>query len=120
MIKANELRLENLVLYKGEILPIYNIDRAGLSFSRINDIPVNKNSGATLQTGEIDFEPILLTPEWLERMGFIFYKRDNSDYSITCEGGDVITWDSVNGQFDYNFANIYNSPKYVHQLQNLY
>ena len=114
MIKANELRLENIILYKGDALPVYMVDRAGLSFSRINDVRVNKISGATLETGSIDFEPIPLTPEWLERLGFVNERRDT--YCI----GAFEIW--IQGKQLFYYESLPNSPeiKYVHQLQNLF
>lgn len=116
MIKANELRLENLVLYKGEALPIYSIDRAGLSFSRINDIQVNKKSGATLGTGEIDFEPILLTPEILEKCGFKRdYTRESWHHMTFVLDQIVLEW--LDEKCGYNGVC---QLSYLHQRQNLY
>ncbi|HEY4112195.1 hypothetical protein [Puia sp.] len=130
MIKATELRLENLVLYQGEVTSVYSIERGGLTFSRINGTEVNKNSGATLGTGEVDFLPIPLTAEWLGRMGF-----DTQDYEI-----DIIEWATEGRALDFAIDQIGVPPekqpfifsydqgmgdrkveiKYVHQLQNLY
>jgi hypothetical protein len=109
MIKANELRLENLIVYRGEIVPVYMIDRGGLTFSRINDVCVNKTSGATLQTGAIDFEPILLTSEWLARL---------MDQEAIVISNGLCYIDLDQGQ-QYSGLCI-DHVKYVHQFQNLY
>lgn len=66
MIKVNELRIGNLVLYTqdNDVLPVLKID--GDSKSVCLDLLL----GLNMEVGEQDIDPIPLTPEWLERCGF--------------------------------------------------
>lgn len=126
-IKASELRLENLISYNGEPMPIFSIDRGSRSFYTINDIQINRNTGCTIKGGEDVFNPIPLTEKWMQKFGFV-----TADYEV-----DQIVWD-----YNDNFCIVQdgvppeNEPfvfewedgrdnrktdiKYVHQLQNLY
>lgn len=69
MINPKELRLENLLLYSGKPIPIYSIESGGHTFWRINYLAINKNTGCTINGGEDVYDPILLTDEWLDKLG---------------------------------------------------
>lgn len=123
MIKANELRIGNLIYEAGEQARIYQLGSGGISFYTINDIHVNKETGCTLNGGEIRFKPIPLTPEWLERMGFVYKdgatecgeERKNGVHLYVHDEEPVYLHFS-RGSFNGTKVEI----KYVHQLQNLY
>ncbi|MFB5624639.1 MAG: hypothetical protein ACE5RP_06995 [Nitrosopumilus sp.] len=105
MIKANELRIGNLVYSENSIYTIGGGDLLNLhkyynSYSK-------------------SYNPILLTEEWLFRLGADVNKQielnDNKHGSI-----DFSNFDDpylVNSEFE-NFP--LNKIQYVHQLQNLY
>jgi len=66
---------------------------------------------------EHDFDPIPLTPEWLERLGFDKDTGEKESQPFY----DVFVW--VYGSWRIKFDNtVYIGPeiKYVHQLQNLW
>lgn len=129
MVQANELRIGNYILEAGEPSNVYMIERGGISFYRINDIAVNKETGCTLNGGEDRFKPIPLTLEWLERCGFekksnemqvdgieMTFHIDDSTCFSSCGGlhGSVAVLCLCRGNY---FAN---NLQYLHQLQNLY
>lgn len=120
MIKANELRLGNYILEAGEPSNIYMIDRGGISFYRINDIAVNKETGCTLNGGEDRFKHIPITPEWLGKLGFTI--PDDHGFMMRAYRDVIrIKIDERLGSpivkiGELHFTNILN----VHQFQNVY
>ena len=113
-MKASELRIGNLVYNKEKeterVYTLYN--------SSINGY--DGNAGIQPDDQEL-FQPIPLTPSWLERMGFEYEKGLNTYWSI---GVNPITKDYLlvikcNNECFY-YRNIHHKLKYVHQLQNLY
>lgn len=108
MIKANELRIGNLINY-GYKVAIVNAIR--------EDGGLNVKLENTLLGAEFEcFKPIPLTPEILENVGFI--NRDSywhsKDFSMFLEGDyyfQYISTPTSNGFLKVN---------YLHQLQNLY
>jgi hypothetical protein len=91
-MKANELRLNNIILYKGEA---YKISGNYILFKTCVNI----------ERKDKDYEPIPLTEEWLLKFGFIWH-------------GDIkILKGYLNNYVDGNGET---HLKYVHQLQNLY
>ncbi len=111
-MKASELRIGNLVrnsLNETQLIStgeyIYNIER-----------------------GMLHVKPLELTPEWLERMGFITDARPDhikGQYGIAYN--PMATWydiswvmDRVIIQIEDNAIALPQDIKYVHQLQNLY
>lgn len=132
MIKVNELRIGNLIMEAGEQSNVYMIDRGGISFYRINDIPVNKETGCTLNGGEDRFNPIPISPEWLKRCGF---KWDNGYLKISLKYAKLRLgfYAGVSDKMsmfqtglpgegspvtEIGFGE--NHPDHLHQLQNLY
>jgi hypothetical protein len=107
-MKAAELRIGNLVLYKEtEVIPIKCHDIDWLE--RHAERP--------------DMSPIPLTEEWLLRFGFEPEDDGNKRPRFIKDGvfalnknGDVWYWKYYGANGDKDYAEI----KYVHQLQNLY
>lgn len=122
MIKANELRIGNHVLYKpygnrdGQPVRIEGLLGMKAYFDR------HSNESGMLHC----LQPIPLSEEWLDRMGF--EKRDIDGQIYFSFGGvDIAASNSSDGYFlvteDAHEGNLYwlgNPFKHVHQLQNLY
>jgi hypothetical protein len=106
MIKANELRIGNLI-----ILPNGDIGKISYHEIRLMVVAIEKP----------DYQPIPLTEEWLLRFG-IDFTSEKEWYHLTFTIKDLLfeTSSSIKG-FTYNlcFDNQINF-QYVHQLQNLY
>lgn len=100
MLKANELRLGNLV--KQGI-----VESIGSSLIQVSDI---------IYETEV-IKPIELTEDWLIKFGF--YKKNGYGFiNITMKGG---LYNSLNNDcYIYNYYGLQFNCKYVHQLQNLY
>jgi hypothetical protein len=115
MIKANELRIGNLLHdYKGMVINV--------SPKIFTDI----ESG-----GWKDAKYIPITEEWLIKFGFtknrsVLYKEITTEQSISFSLKDttiyaILEISSYSGQGDkYDSANMVINCNYVHQLQNLY
>jgi hypothetical protein len=113
-MKANELRVNNLVIFNGKIFPIQGIEY---------DSAINAERGKektepyylieSESNGYLAMlcEPILLTDEWLKRFGFT---KDEKYYSKESFDVDLDEW------FGFHKMVISCPLKYVHQLQNLY
>lgn len=118
MIKANELRIGNLVYqYRYEKAQKEN------TISQIRRTKVFFINGASECFKDID--PIPLTEEWLLRFGFNSkYKSVHTHWNIKSFGIEQASDEDENGnsipvrqEFYYAFTI---EIKYVHQLQNLY
>ena len=120
-MKSNELRLGNLVIatLTNEIYEI------GIWALRVIEDGNYQNS---YDTETKVYEPIPLTEEWLERLGFKLcgYELLSWEHETLLEGFQLtgINWadaDEPNYQFlNYNIGDNIFSIHYVHQLQNLY
>lgn len=112
MIKANELRMGNIINTKQfGIQTITGI----ICGSQVSVIHFSKTDHK-LHCASFLCEPIPLTPEVLERYGL---KNDdgyyhNEDYSFSIEERDNEYF------YEYDGRNIGKGCKYLHQLQNLY
>lgn len=123
MIDEKELRLNNLVnvMYHGSYEPMevveitdYGLLHVRLGIHRLAN-PVHVKT---------DVSPIPLTPEWLERFGWVwnsetetFEKFPNGDARMHLKERTLGGY----GMFNYVLkATIVDSIHYVHQLQNLY
>ena len=96
-MKANELRIGNFII-------------ESLSFGSDKVIKVDPN----IFNRRIDeFIPITLTEEWLLKFGFKkkYKSYEKCDFTFLQGGFDKLA---------YKLTIIENTPKYVHQLQNLY
>jgi len=109
-MKAEELRIGNLVL-----IP-YNKSNKQEGFyeatiSQIGDF------GAYIKPE--DYEPILLTEEWLLKFGFEWKQiKDLSSYTLPKL--ELYHYSSNNNKIFFEYADGEVELKYVHQLQNLY
>ena len=104
MIKANELRIGNLIHFDGKI-----------THANSRNIAYINNSNRLKNGDSIAFEPIVLDSEWLLKAG---YKKQNgygySNYNIY---GMILKND--NG-FEFHYYGIIIRLDFVHQLQNLF
>jgi hypothetical protein len=100
MIKANELRLGSWVNDAGVNI---KVDKSYMSY--LLDYPNNKRT-----------KPIPLTPEILEKLGFV-YRQDTGYWKIH----DLIFGRDIKPYFSlYLKMRVATSIQYLHQLQNLY
>lgn len=121
MIPAQELRLNNLVVFS-ETKEIQVVQGFHLNEVQTNDIG---RSGGDHDFTIDDIEPIELTPEILIKCGFESYKETTDD----AIGEEIEYWKiyPIDVFFDINdelvlknyHVNI-NRPKHLHQLQNLF
>ena len=114
MIKATELRIGNLVLSR-------ETDPAHLHKIECNDL------GDFFEKIQDTLDPINLTEEWLERLGFIQmpmgkYENDGNWHleAHNCMFAYDDRWPSTGQHFSYNGCTIWRPIVYIHQLQNLY
>ena len=113
-MKANELRIWNLVKYRGENWRISSIFDNGI----IQLVRFKIYKAANIS----EIEPISLTEEWLLKFGF---KKRKNRHLFHWENKIVVS------EYKDEFENFFypktgydirfsNEIKYVHQLQNLY
>jgi hypothetical protein len=118
MIKANELRIWNLVFEGFDIYEVTSITRSGQL--RLFSAKENHSSGTS------KIKPIPITKEWLLKFGFSKYDQMGDNYFFAFEKDD---------NFEFNLFLNFNKLKVsfyglnwerafkidsVHQLQNLY
>lgn len=130
-MEVTELMVRDWVLYKGESyqirqLGIYGVDRDGEDYPAVC---VGKPKGVGLIVERNEIEPIPLTPEILEKNGFVksMQVSDTDPYDVDEEGNMHFSYNEVFwGWWQPN--NIFCIPanglgwlniKYVHQLQHL-
>ena len=103
-----ELRLGNLVRYNDMTTVDIEVD--------IEDLILIKE-----QLDGCTYSPIPLTEEWLIKLGFESGTDNNGTLPVFRKGKYTFArWGRNKWQFWINTVDIYNSPQYVHQLQNLY
>lgn len=112
-MKANELRLCNLVLFDGEIKKINTVDIT------YQEYWLNHKGENSLKPEE-KLQPIPLTKEWLLKFGFIWRGVIGKSRFLTnytpC-GKAIVVKD---GYIIFSGVTIEIKIKHVHQLQNLY
>lgn len=123
-VQAQELRIGNLHKTVGLEIPrltISSVKIDGQAFSAITGYGIY-----LVQDGKMEFEPIPLSVEWLEKFGWVWNNECNS-YEKFPNGDARMNLSKpspVNGgyrMFNYILhATISNQIFYVHQLQNLY
>jgi hypothetical protein len=121
MIKVNELRVGNIVLYTqdNDELPVLKID--GDSKTVCLDLLL----GLNMELNEQDIDPVPLTPEWLKRCGFTTDGSGDDNHSEPLWEHPKTRYQFSDGSFVHN-GQAYDdwhdigNVKYVHQLQNLY
>ena len=108
MIEAQELRIGNWVEMKASLAPYFKIQHG----EDIDDVIEHRL-----------YEPILLTPELLEKCGFEKLYEDEYSWIGKDTIGYSITIRKMSGMMEFYFAGQYETSteiRYVHQLQNLY
>jgi hypothetical protein len=113
-MKANELRIGNLITFLGETIEVECIS----NLPKRKDMYWIKPKGSLIAK-EMHFRPIPLTEEWL--LNFEFERLPNTmtcNYSSKC--GSVSVFKMPNGKIfaDGFFKDV--KLESVHQLQNLY
>lgn len=119
-MKAQELRIGNLIQYKTVKNPVEVI---GTDFET-NYVKI-KGSFALI---DYTFEPIPITKEWLLRLGFTesesIWKGKKNILGIQISNNETLDYEKaeffIAGINGHKVVTLWNSPKYVHQLQNLY
>lgn len=97
-MNANELRIGNYAIYGGNITQM-NVGEF-IHFVRFPEV----------------YEPILLTPDWLMKLGF---EQNSGNLSKGRFHYHQSCFISIEG-FNYDYNGITVNPEYVHQLQNIY
>ena len=118
-MKANELRIGNIVKIRGNICKVANI--SGFISESITGVIIDKHGNKKHLYAEInDIEPITLTEEWLLRARFT-KSFIVTNFAIQTEDGvlDLVPSD-IAGHHVYFDDNWICKVQYVHQLQNLY
>lgn len=140
MIKANELRIGIQVFYNGAMAEvkgfIKNDDSLGTVIVYIASEPIPNYSRKPVSPRDID--PIPLTPEWLERIGFnayqkvivgfdeelqYSYRNHNLELTFTVAyvrdvtGADITR---IRIRLDGEILFVPKAIVYLHQLQNLF
>jgi hypothetical protein len=111
-MKANELRIGNIVLRK-EFL------HSNLENCRFDKIVVTHNDINACHIYNRHFEPIPLTEEWLLKFGFE-WKQIKDVSSYTFSKLEIYQYSSNNNKIFFEYSDGEVELKYVHQLQNLY
>ncbi len=120
-MKAEELRIGNLIFCRGEIIKVTMIGEYGIQ-SKTNDATIN----AKFVTG--DLQPIPLTEQWLIDFGFEKKSWFTKGIVIECiyyQLADLIVY-LVDDFFEIEVVtkagqfNLFKKWNHVHQLQNLY
>lgn len=125
-MRSNELRINNLVnTEKGKI----TIDQIIKCYVKYGEpeyyiIPIgNFNIAYNI----CDISPILLTEEWLLRLGFKDFSSDNNRMAYIFHVNSLLELASYNIETGIRFQTIRNGIifqmehiKYVHEIQNLY
>ena len=111
MLKANELRIGNLILFDGKI-----------THANTRNIAYISNSNRLKNGDSIAFEPIKLTEEWLLKAGFeklTSIEKGFKSNSYTYGRGFSFIVHLNNGLLSTNFWQG-NEKKFLHQLQNIF
>lgn len=111
MINPKELRWGSLVAAQGGGIP-----REGITWS---DYVILEPYGVFMaQTNKCTYDPIPITPEWLERLGFEKMPPKNHWEEYWDKG--ILRLYITDGKISPIAVIHSKKPKYVHQLQNLY
>ena len=113
-MKATELRLGNYV----------SVNRGDGFVTIVVDLDLL----AEIQKADWPFEPIAITGDWLMKLGFTICESkiiDNPDiFTIQISNHETLDYEDeeffIAGVNSHRVVDLWNSPKYVHQLQNLY
>ena len=112
-MKANDLRIGNLVRWEDESKDIEKITSIEISHNNNGAVETENTEGFIYL---FEFQPIPITPEWLERAGFekngIRWCMKDIKFHIS----------NVNGHCVYgnHAGDFIAKAQHIHQLQNLY
>lgn len=113
-MEATELRLNNLLIYGNDIVPVMGMENSN------NNLIVKIDSDTAIDHRNL--KPIALTAEWLRRLGFKEAYRSSSrirfELSNYCRYDFDLDSNKILQGFLY-FGN-YIKCNYLHQLQNIY
>ncbi|OPC76164.1 hypothetical protein BAZ12_19335 [Elizabethkingia miricola] len=126
-MNPNELRIGNLLEYNGRVCIVTSIDSTSyfkLSPKGIFSCEFVEEPKHYLSRSDIEnYEPILLTEEWLLKFGFIEYNK----HEFWCSNKELYfaiinysTPDEIRFRIVFDEKLISTKIKYVHQLQNLF
>lgn len=113
-MEATELRLNNLLIYGNEIVPVMGMEHSN------NNLLVKIDSETAIDYRKL--QPIALTAEWFQKLGFKEAYRSSSrirfDLPNYCRYDFDLNSNKILQGFLY-FGN-YIKCNYLHQLQNIY
>ncbi|WP_333852461.1 hypothetical protein [Epilithonimonas sp.] len=113
-MEATELRLNNLLIYGNEIVPIMGMENSN------NNLIVKIDADTAIDYRNL--KPIALTAEWFQKLGFKEVYRSSSrirfDLPNYCRYDFDLNSNKILQGFLY-FGN-YIKCNYLHQLQNIY
>lgn len=120
-MKANELRIGNWIFDAGDEQKSFQIEQICKDSDGFSGYYVVFRNGSFKSSISSDLiQPIVLTPEILEKCGFDY----DASYEVPkVQKGNFILWDGFDGSFSANFGGLTRLDVYVihlHQLQNLY
>lgn len=126
MITSKELRIGNIIGWRtgfGQLVtgPVFQIEPDKIAISQSTPIDDNASGQSFMKLEGV--EPIPLTPEWLERLGF---EKKDSVYekkgfnTIADYGGQFISLYDGGAQLEFGYYNNQIDCSFVHRLQNLY
>ncbi len=113
-MEATELRLNNFVIYEGEIVPVIGMENSN------NGLFVKINSLAAVDHRML--KPIALTAEWFSRLGFKEVYRSSTRVRFDLPNYCRFDFDLSSNKIleGFLFFGNYIKCNYLHQLQNIY
>ena len=123
-MKAEELRIGNLIVSEDDYIisvnEIYNHTQIKVTERWVSGSAIYRDYACNYPI--YTYQPIILTEEWLKKFGFkipgggISYDKGKLSIYI----GDTILSGKDGRTYFNSWAILEHSPKYVHELQNLY
>ena|SRR3954447_11004246 len=113
MVQFNELRIGSWILEDGRPIKVTAIEYGLEPYCRINETIASKKDMADI------FESIPITPEFLEAVGFVWFK-DQQRLTMSLQASNNLYYSQSSKEFQINEQQLPKSPSYVHQFQNLY
>jgi hypothetical protein len=113
-MEATELRLNNLVIYEDEIVPVMGMENNN------NNLLVKIDPYTSINPN--DLEPIALTAEWFSRLGFKEAYRSSTRVRFELPNYCRYDFDLSSNKIlqGFLFFGNYIKCNYLHQLQNIY
>jgi len=113
-MEATELRLNNFVIYEGEIVPVIGMENNN------NGLFVKIDSATVIDQKKL--KPIALTAEWFSRLGFKEVYRSSTRVRFDLPNYCRFDFDLSSNKIleGFLFFGNYIKCNYLHQLQNIY